>query len=390
MKSTFLQYSLFVLFIATVVLVSVWSWVLIDPNFTLVTHADWTSFRALVISLGYFQRQLSASIYVSLILLLTAGSFLITKYYKGSVLPLLIVVGCIAGLLSYPALSHDLFNYIFDARILTHYHMNPYLHKALDFPADPMLRFMHWVHRTYPYGPTYLLASLVPSALGLGIFALTFLMFKAMHVVLFLIAGWMLSKLNRYAALIFITSPLVIVEGLINTHNDFVALSIAIIGIYLLHQKKNVSASFMFLFSGLIKYLSLPVLFLSAGETLQKTAKKTRSPIRKLADIPPWYFVALGIVGLLVYLVVHQEIQPWYFLNLFILLPFAPKLLEKCTLFFTGLLLSYYPYVLGGEWGQGGDVMVKRIIIFWALLLNITVLLVAGIYRKLVTRSTFL
>lgn len=383
MKSTFLQYCLIGLFLLLTVGITAWSWVLVDPNFTLVNHADWTKFRAFAISIGYFQRQYSANIYLLLILAFTISSFLIVKWYKGPVLPLLIAVGIIAGLLSYPALSHDLFNYIFDARIVTHYHANPYLHKALDFPADHMLRFMHWVHRTYPYGPTYLLISLIPSALGLGIFSLTFFLFKGMHVVLFVVAGWLLYKMNRKASLIFMTSPLIIIEGLINSHNDFIALALGIIGIYLLQNKRTIFALFIFITSGLVKFIALPITVLIVSETTMKRVTKLSWTNYFLKNIQTWHIALAGILTLLAYLISRQEIQPWYFLNLLIFLPFAPGLFEKFTIAFTGLLVSYYPYVLGGEWGQGGDVGVKRSIITFSFLLNLVILLMLFVYKRL-------
>jgi len=83
------------------------------------------------------------------------------KRYNPLLISILIGVGL---LFSYPFLSHDLFNYLFDAKIVTFYHQNPYILKALDFPSDPWLRFMHWTHRTYPYGPSFLFLTLVPSA----------------------------------------------------------------------------------------------------------------------------------------------------------------------------------------------------------------------------------
>ena len=398
----YMHYALVGLFLLLVGGISAWSWVLVDPNFTLVKHADWSNFREFAVSIGYFQRQWSANVYTMLIVSLTAFSYCIIKWYKGPILPLLVSVGIVGGLLSYPALSHDLFNYIFDARIVTYYHANPYIHRALDFPADPMLRFMHWVHRTYPYGPTYLLISLIPSALGSGVFSLTFFLFKGMHVMLFIITGWVLLQLDRKAALILITSPLIIIEGLINTHNDFVALSLAIIGIYFLQNKRKHSAIVAFVVSGLIKYISLPILILSLKESFSKyttvvnDARNTHfvhqchpeldSGSRLFGCVQPWHIALTGILTFLVYLISRQEIQPWYFLNLFIFLPFAPGVFQKFTIASTGLLLSYYPYVLGGEWGQGGDVGMKRSIILYSLCLNIILLLIYMMCRRLFIR----
>ncbi len=382
----YMHYALVGLFLLLVGGISAWSWMLVDPNFTLVKHADWSNFREFAVSIGYFQRQWSANVYTLLIISLTALSYCIIKWYKGPILPLLVSVGIVGGLLSYPALSHDLFNYIFDGRIVTYYHANPYIHRALDFPADPMLRFMHWVHRTYPYGPTYLLISLIPSALGSGVFSLTFFLFKGMHVMLFIITGWVLLQLDRKAALILITSPLIIIEGLINTHNDFVALAFGIFGLYLINNHKQWSTgAIMFLISGLIKYFTLPiVLFSLAGKELFVGWRKPSG--EHTITLQTWHLVLISLLSLLMYVVVRQEIQPWYFLNLFIFLPFAPGVFQKFTIASTGLLLSYYPYVLGGEWGQGGDVGMKRSIILYSLCLNIILLLIYMMCRRLFIR----
>lgn len=337
-----------------------WSWVLMDPNFTLINHANWTMFRNAMLGVGYHNRPLSAGIFAVLVLILTFGSLCMIKWYRGHIWKVALAVAVIAGILSYPALSHDLFNYIFDARILTHYHQNPYLFRALDFPADPMLRFMHWVHRTYPYGPTYLLASAVPSVLGMGVFSLTFLLFKSMNALLYFVVVWLFEKKNRLTALIFATSPIVIVEGLVNSHNDFTAVSFALIGIYFGYSHKSTLTSLLLIvFSGLMKYFTLPVLIFSV--------------IKKKFDYSASYAVWLVFVMVAVlvgYISTIQEVQPWYFLNFLVVLPFIPWLYGFFSISLLGLLLSYYPYVIGGEWGQGGDIQIKHQIILGACILN--------------------
>ena len=105
--------------------------------------------------IGYFNRPISTYIYVGLLALLF-GFYIYflklaqNKRIKRDLVWKLIIATIVILLFSYNAFSYDLFNYIFDAKIFTHYHMNPYLHKALDFPGDPMLSFMRWTHRAYP------------------------------------------------------------------------------------------------------------------------------------------------------------------------------------------------------------------------------------------------
>lgn len=377
------------LFFISVLGLSLWSWVLVDPNFTLIEHRDWAVFREWAVQIGYFDRPASSQFFVFAVCILMFTSFALVWKPPKNIMILAIVVGVIAGLLSYPALSHDLFNYIFDARILTHYGQNPYLHKALDFPTDPMLRFMHWTHRTYPYGPTYLLLSLIPSLLGMSMFSVTFFLFKLAHVVLYLLVVRALQKINHKAAAIFAFSPLVIVEGLINTHNDFVAVSIGILGINAILHKQKYLGSMLLIASGLVKYLTLPLIAIISNHSTR--SRLVRGKTIHLRDIGLVASVC-GICTLLLYLVTYGELHPWYFLNLLVFLPYFDRIYIYLYPSIFGLLLSYYPYVLGGDWGQGGDVSFKNTIIIYGFLANILCVcayrVILSIHHRIRTRET--
>ena len=135
--------------------------------------------------IGYFNRPLSTVIYLTLVLIMHGFYFFFLfqaskKKLNKQKAWVLIVTTTILLLFSYNAFSYDIFNYIFDARIITHYHQNPYIHKALDFPGDHMLSFMRWTHRTYPYGPIWLVITVPLSFLGLQFFIPTFLLFKTL------------------------------------------------------------------------------------------------------------------------------------------------------------------------------------------------------------------
>ena len=110
---------------------SIYSYSLIDLNLTMINHPLWNWFRSQIINIGYFKRELSWWIYFTIICLLFVFYFLIIKQSKKiSPVRLAIIIGGIL-LFSYPFLSHDFFNYMFDAKILTFYGKNPYLFKAL-------------------------------------------------------------------------------------------------------------------------------------------------------------------------------------------------------------------------------------------------------------------
>lgn len=340
--------TLYLIFLA---LLTLYSYALIDPNLTLVNSSLWTYFRNQMVYLGYYQRQWSWFIYLGLVIGLFIFSYRLSVKRKNySSLKIALLTG-VTLLFSYPFLSHDFFNYIFDAKIVTHYFKNPYFYKPMDFPTDPWLRFMHWTHRTYPYGPTFLLITLIPSFLAMEKFILNFFFFKLTWFIFYFLAVYYLNKLNKKWAIIFATHPLVIIEGLINLHNDLIAVSLAIIGLYYLFRKKNLTARLLLLLSGGIKYITIPLVFI-----------KKNSLTTKLI-----FIFTLLILG---YLSLFREIQPWYFLILFAFLPFYEELINRLNVFFAGILLSYYPYIRLGGWDSVEKLSLKHIIIVGSLIIN--------------------
>ena len=332
---------------------SVYSYSLIDPNLTFFQTHWWEIFRAKMVYFGYYQRDLSWFVYLSLIILLFIFHLYFLKKHKGfNPLKIALLISGVL-LISYPLLSHDFFNYLFDARIVTYYNHNPYLKKALDFPSDPWLRFMHWTHRTYPYGPVFLLISLVPSFLSLGKFILSFFFFKLTFAGFYILAVYYLAKLDKKAAVFFATNPLLLIEGLVNSHNDLIAVALAIIGIYyLLVSKLQFNARLLLLLSTGIKFITLPIVFLSKQKLI-------------------WNKIIFAFTGgILIYLSLKSEIQPWYFLNLFIFLPII-RSINRLDIFFLGLLLSYYPYIRLGGWDTVEKINLKNSIIIIFFVANV-------------------
>ncbi|MDO8497947.1 MAG: hypothetical protein Q7S61_05395 [bacterium] len=348
------------LYALLLIVLCVYSYVLIDPNITFINDPFWPVLQEKFTYVGYYMRETSWRIYlISVILLFAFHFWFIRSKKKHNALSISLIVA-ICLVLAYPFLSHDFFNYMFDAKILTYYHQNPYLFRALDFPGDQWLRFMHWTHRTYPYGPAFLIISSIPSFFSFGKFIVSFFLFKSMFIGFYIGAVFFLKKIDNKKALIFATHPLVILEGLISSHNDLIAVSLGIIGIYYLLQKNNKISTLLFLLSGGIKYITLPLLILMRKNTL-------------------FYRGAfMSVLLLLIYLSIREEVQPWYFLNVLIFLPFFSEFISDLKLFFFGLLMSYYPYIRLGGWDTAEKVGLKHTIIFVFFVLNIVYLL----YKK--------
>lgn len=347
-------------------LFSVYSYALIDPNITFFQNRVWVGFRDAMVQFGYYQRENSWWTYA---VLLTSLSLIflyaVRNYQKLHPVRLAFII-VLGTLLSYPFLSHDFFNYMFDAKIFTFYHQNPYLHKALDFPGDQWLRFMHWTHRTYPYGPTYILISFLPSFLGLGKFSLTFFLFKAMNAAFYFLSVKLLAKVSRKWAVFFAANPLIIIEGLVNGHNDMAGLGIAVAGVCLVLKNKAVQGKILTLISAGIKYINAPTVLLGKNKT--------------------WNALAfLFQAGLLGYLSLGTEIQPWYFLAIFAFLPFFGDFIGNIQIFIFGLLVSYYPYIRLGGWDTAAKVALKHEIILVFLGINVVYILFRS-SRKFFTR----
>lgn len=137
-----------------------------------------------------------------------------------------LAIAVLLAALSVPGVtSADPFFYIRSARLLTHYHLNPYLHtygevhdaySALALYPGPL-----------PYGPVTLLA-LVPAgfASSAGLWAAVYVL-KAESVALFCANAWLVWNLARtmradpdYSFFVFAFNPLVLLELIVAGHND--------------------------------------------------------------------------------------------------------------------------------------------------------------------------
>ena len=337
-----------------------YSFTQIDLSLTLSKASVWQDIQKSFQHIGYFQRPLSTLIF----LILTLFLFLIYSLYlkfslankltRKKVWYLIIFISIVLSF-SYNAFSYDIFNNIFDAKILTYYHQNPFIHKALDFPNDSMLSFMHWTHRTYPYGPMALILTLPASFLGFNYFLPTFFLFKILNAGFYLGTAYLIEKIlqkeNKKTSLfgltLFALNPLVIIESLISAHNDIMMLFFATLGVYFLFTGKTFYSYFFILFSALIKFVTavLVIPFLLRSLPMSK----------KLAtNIDSFASICLLFMGLATtFILTKLEIQPWYFLWF---IPFLALLRPRAIIIFLtiglslGLLLRYTIFLYQGNW----------------------------------------
>lgn len=309
--------------------------------------------------IGYFQRPLSSALYLFVIVLLFSLYLFTLKLVKNGQLKrrdiwkIIIAVGIILTL-SYNAFSYDLFNYIFDARIVTHYGLNPYQQKALDFPGDPMLSFMHWTHRIYPYGPFWLILTIPLSYLGFGYFLPTLYLFKILALFNYLGIVYFIEKILKkirpqdmlLGMVFFAFNPLVLIEALVSAHNDIAMLFFSVLSLYLFFGKKYILSFIIFILSVGIKFATVILLPVYAIFFIKRKFKNFNNDIT--------FDFSIILMTIAVVLASNRtNYQPWYLL---LILPYASFVSSKYFIFIPSLifslfsLLQYIPFLYLGNW----------------------------------------
>jgi len=339
----------------TVLALFIYSFTQVDLSLTLSRVSIYQFIERYLQNIGFFQRPMSTAIYIiilaSLFILYCCFLYQIKnkKINFNSVWKIIIFTTAVL-VFSYNAFSYDLFNYIFDAKIVTHYHLVPYFYSALNFPKDPMLSFMRWTHRTFPYGPSWLALTIPLSFIGMNYFLPTFFLFKLLMGLSFLGSCYLIYKIsekifpeNKLLNLAFFAlNPLVLVECLVSAHNDIPMIFFFLLSIYLFLQKKKALSFLSNIFSIGVKF-STGVIFplFIVLEFMDRKSKKINWEL---------FFIGSFMLSLLtvVLATIRSTFQPWYLVLPLSVAAFIPR---KYYIFIPSIiatifgLLIYVPYV---------------------------------------------
>jgi hypothetical protein len=370
-----------------------YSFTQIDLGFNLANIPVLVTIQKAMQQIGYFNRPLSTFLYLALLAILYGYYAFFLSISKNKLLSvknfwIVLIFSSLILTASYNAFSYDLFNYIFDAKILSHYGLNPYSYRAMDFPGDPMLGFMHWTHRTYPYGPVWLALTAPLYFLGFSNFLPTQMLFKLLIGGSFLgsvyFIGEILKKINSknvlFGMVLFAFNPLVLIEATVSSHNDIVMMFFALASLYFLVSKKKIRSILFLVLSIGTKFATIFLLPVYIYHWYSERYKKAISWEKFFAYCMMMLAVALVLVSL------RTTFQPWY---LFYLLPLAPFLSERriiiAPVFILTLaaLLNYVPYLYIGNWNAPIPNILLSINIFAVILTAFTFLMqMRGIKRK--------
>ena len=382
---------LFASYVLTLAALFLYSLTQIDLSLTFSKLSIWQTIEKSFQQIGYFNRPLSTAIFLVILTLLFIHYFVfiflaIKKRISRKQAWFLVLAGFVVLVFSYNAFSYDLFNYIFDAKIITYYHLNPYFYKALDFPNDPMLSFMRWTHRYYPYGPVWLFLTAPISFIGLNIFSLTFFLFKIFISGFFLGTVYFIEKIVRkvspgneiYALVFFGLSPLVLIESVVSVHNDIVMMFFAVLGLYLVLNKKLIFSLIAIVVSYFIKEVTILLLF---------PVLIFQNPIKKIFLSSENFFrlCVLTMIAGFMYALTKLEVQPWYFLWIIPFIAFLKP--NKYIILLTsgvslGLLLRYTPFLYQGDW-NGAAIPIKFYVSIITPAIFLILVLIWSLVRKI-------
>lgn len=379
------------------VLFCVWSYALVDPNLVLSQWQPYWQAQTWLWEHVWKQKPLLVGSYVAIITiwfgLFVSGLQQVkaNQRSKSWLLANLLLLSFIV-VMSQNALSHDLFNYTFNAKMVLEYKTDPHVHTALEFPEDPWTRFMHNTHTTAPYGYGWTALSLVPAVLGNNVFTLTWLLFKAFNVLAAILLYFLLEKLSlqiskRSLSLVEIAvvflNPLFLIEIFANGHNDLWMMVPAL-----------AAASLLLHFREKRLFLSLLLAIIIWAVSLStKFATLTLLPIWVLLFTSPWLdqsikqFKLAGtwiekwlhwslhnwplLASLCMFLPLFtsraQQFHPWYLTWVLVWLPLIKQQWWRNLIiaFSFSSLLRYVPWLLSGEFSP--VIVTQQKIITWGI-----------------------
>jgi hypothetical protein len=355
-----MQRFLAVVGIGTAVLFAVISFGFIDPHLSLPFAPGSRPIEELLRFMVY-RRSIDVSLFYAGALLIWYAAYAnsLRSAMKGNIrkIPgwLVVIIGI--ALLSFPALSYDIFNYIATAKVTYQYKENPYVVMPIEIPNEPMLSFTRAANKLALYGPVWIALTGIPHVLGnshifLGIFS-----FKLFAGVSYAIICWLIfQKTKRWdQVLFFAANPLVIIELLVNGHNDGMMMALALAALLLADKKGvwiNIGAVLLLLASVLIKgatIVLLPLFF-----------------IPKLSVEKKYLFAFFGMVGVFLLSPLREEMYPWYavwFISIAACIPRTKNsILHDLVVWASlGLMARYIPWIATREYG--GITPVTRVIL---------------------------
>lgn len=163
-----------------------------------------------------------------------------------------------------PIASSDALSSVFKIKLFSVTHTNPYLIYPSQFPGDSWSLGTSWKHIPMPYGPFWVLLSLIfLPFIKMGQVA-TIIFYKLALSGAAMLCGRIIFSLadklgldGRKAEFIFLWNPLILLTIFSDAHNDIAMMLFLFLAIYFLLEEKFESAMLALAASAMVKYITV-------------------------------------------------------------------------------------------------------------------------------------
>lgn len=347
----------------------IFSYCFVDLNLLLLEGQTYQSIQSTFQSFLHNNRFVFGIVYIfiviSLFLLYTRVLYLTyTKRLSGKQLRNLLLTVVVLLLITFPAFSYDIFNYIATAKVTYVWKENPWITMPIDIPNEPALAYTRAANKVALYGPTWIMLTALPHFLGFNNVWLTIIFFKGFIALFYLAFLFLLHKKtkNLFQVSVFAFNPLILLEVIVGGHNDITMMLFALWGFFMFKEKKKI-----------YKFIGILLWFLSI---FVKGATLVLIPIFFIKkDIRKLLFIGL-LCMFVVFLLTpfREEMYPWYavwFLTILSFLPYKDykTIYEYAIALSVGLIFRHAPYIFMGYYeGYGPQLRIVSMIAPVALL----------------------
>lgn len=215
--------------------------------------------------------QILTLIYLFVLYLLSLINWQELSFKTGEIWGLGLVLALIAWCIL-PANSADIFAYIGFGRVAGVYHLNPYIHNYSEI-SDFYSRYA-WFDDSMPYGPLVLPIIMLAGVLSQLNIIVSLYFLKLVGLVLYGCSAWLLYKIlqplklnTEYSLFLFAFNPFMLLELIINGHNDTLLILLSLSAIFAIQRQWYVAAMGMALLSACVK-ISGVILFVAIAAYL--------------------------------------------------------------------------------------------------------------------------
>lgn len=365
-----------VTFVGSAVAYAWWSYILVDPNLVLSSWAPYWQAQQWLWETFLPNREILTEWYevaVGGVILSYLG--LLWTFRRQHWRWWMLAIILIPLFFAHNALSHDVYNYIFNAKMVVKYQANPHVQVALDFPNDPYVRFMHNVHTPAPYGYGWTAISVIPYVAGLGKFLTEWMSFRLMSVFSYLaliVTVWWAKKrtaepFETVDVLALLLNPLLLIEIISNSHNDLWMMVPAMLSLFLVGTQSKLNMKVVTLSSVLLT-ISISTKFATALLLPVWVLLIAKSYLPgKWQQFTQLFWPAVASLLLIIPLLTprSQQFHPWYLTWALVWLPFikVKNLRYFLVLLSFTALYRYVPWLLSGEYTP--DIIHQQKLITW-------------------------